>query len=648
LVEQTGTRLAQIDVTVIAAPEVLAELTADDFKVKVNMTKIKEFRLDRACPALDLAQPPTEAEDGGPAPEPRSANVTPRASYLFYFDQPHLTLEGRALSIDVARELMAELIVGESRGMILSNAHELAVIQEMSGDPEVLVEGLRRLENDRTQWDFYATNEDQRVAEVARALNESERSLVHGVATARMYQKEERMRAEKSMRRLRLAVNRLAGLDPPRVVVFFGDTLRQNAGAHYMTFFGDALARRDAVLSAMSSDALTATLPFDAVVNEAAAQGVRIYAVQGEGLQARFEPAMVSSLSMSQTQAVPHSSFTRQTHAHNTMRNMAAETGGAAFLNGTAPPKIAKRIHDDSSCLFLISFDPSEFREDDPMRVIVEPRRDDVKLRVRGRMVFQSESARRTSELLRAFAAPDVVNDPFQVQVHVVPTGFADGEYQGLLQISVPQSPLPSATWDIGASIVRTDKVRDELSGRVTVNSPGVPIVFESEIEFRPGVYEIVAVAHETNSGLIASERIALDWPDPNRSKATISPISLLQPVPGAFLRSGESRPEGSLALEVGELVRGELPSAWVGVVCRGKKERGPLRVERNLTGESVVPLPPVDLDLSEDRCAQLRDLVPANTLGPGHYRYELRVLEPEGRELSTDVRQFAVAGPES
>ncbi|MCP3979615.1 MAG: hypothetical protein GY716_09835, partial [bacterium] len=47
LVEQTGTRLAQIDVTVIAAPEVLAELTADDFKVKVNMTKIKEFRLDR-------------------------------------------------------------------------------------------------------------------------------------------------------------------------------------------------------------------------------------------------------------------------------------------------------------------------------------------------------------------------------------------------------------------------------------------------------------------------------------------------------------------------------------------------------------------------------------------------------------------------
>jgi hypothetical protein len=35
-----------------------------------------------------------------------------------------------------------------------------------------------------------------------------------------------------------------------------------------------------------------------------------------------------------------------------------------------------------------------------------------------------------------------------------------------------------------------------------------------------------------------------------------------------------------------------------------------------------VVELPPLSLNVTSDRCAQVRDLIPSGTLGPGSYRY--------------------------
>jgi hypothetical protein len=65
-------------------------------------------------------------------------------------------------------------------------------------------------------------------------------------------------------------------------------------------------------------------------------------------------------------------------------------------------------------------------------------------------------------------------------------------------------------------------------------------------------------------------------------------------------------------------------------LVCRGAHPRGALRVERTLAGSSEVSFPVLDLDLGRDRCAQVQDVVPADLLEPGVYRYALRVLEKD------------------
>jgi hypothetical protein len=99
IIEQTGRRLAQLDVTVLGPDEEIADLGAADFELSVGGKVISEFIVDRTC------RPVTPLADGAPgeptSTEPTPAAATPAAAlgpkptYLLYFDQHHLTGPGR-------------------------------------------------------------------------------------------------------------------------------------------------------------------------------------------------------------------------------------------------------------------------------------------------------------------------------------------------------------------------------------------------------------------------------------------------------------------------------------------------------------------------------------------------------------------------
>ena len=79
------------------------------------------------------------------------------------------------------------------------------------------------------------------------------------------------------------------------VLVYFGDSLRANPGEPYLQFFGQAVIERSGALTRIGSDAFNSGFAFDAVIDQAAALGVRIYPVQAEGLTARMDPAVLST-----------------------------------------------------------------------------------------------------------------------------------------------------------------------------------------------------------------------------------------------------------------------------------------------------------------------------------------------------------------
>jgi hypothetical protein len=85
-------------------------------------------------------------------------------------------------------------------------------------------------------------------------------------------------------------------------------------------------------------------------------------------------------------------------------------------------------------------------------------------------------------------------------------------------------------------------------------------------------------------------------------------------------------------------------PAAFVGLVCRGKRG-GALRAERRLVGDTVHEFPDLHLDAEEQECAQVRDVVPSNTLRPGFYRYEIRVSNDDGI-LGEGRREFVALAP--
>jgi hypothetical protein len=260
-------------------------------------------------------------------------------------------------------------------------------------------------------------------------------------------------------------------------------------------------------------------------------------------------------------------------------------------------------------------------------------------------MVLQSESTRDTSRLLAAFTDPSAVTAEWPLRGVVIPTSYERGQFLGLVQVAIPGSPLPKTEWDVGLSLVSGGKVREDGSSRITVTQPSVPVVFEKEVNFKPGPFEIIMVAREINSGQLATARIEGDWPDPDDATGSVGPVAVLQPSRGVFLRDGQVRTSGALGKDdVQPPLTGE-PTVLVGLVCRGKSKRGTLRVERRLAGADVAPFPPIEIEPGDERCAQIRDHIPADTMTPGGFIYDILVFDKD-EQVASSTREFGAVDP--
>src|SRR4029079_16646815 len=96
----------------------------------------------------------------------------------------------------------------------------------------------------------------------------------------------------------------------------------------------------------------------------------------------------------------------------------------------------------------------------------------------------------------------------------------------------------------------------------------------------------------------------------PDDALAVIVPPVVLQPGLGAFTRDGETRKSGSFVRGKDDRLDPSRPMALVALVCRPQHIRRPLQLSRVLEGASPVEFPPVTLELGDDRCGQIRDMI--------------------------------------
>ena len=645
LVEKTERRLVQIDVTARGPAADISSLTREDFTLVVNGEWIESFTVDRLCGTQEGHSATHVAAETAQQPPP-TIPPTGTPTFLLYFDQHHLSIAGRQTAIDDARRMIPDLVHGGGRVAIASSGDTVDVLCDFTGDTTRLETTLDRLEGDRHHWDEYPGLEEARI----RQLLQDEDKLGHDFACSKALwlRQMELYRTEKALRRFAMILGLMAEADPPKSALYFADTVRRDAGMHYYSYIGACHTQE--VGESKIPHSFDAGHVLDRIIGTASSFGVRLYTIQAEGLVS--DSMAVPSIATPLTPGTPtprvkpfNPNLQRVRQAQEALAGMALETGGRAFLNGVSAPRMVQAIHDDVACVYLISFDGAIFKTDAPLSVRVETKRPKIELQTRGRLVLPSESERRSARLMTAFVAPGSARKDLNLRGTLIPIGFEHGNYRALVQVRAPASPVNEAVWDLGASLVSGGEIRQDDSGRLSIREAGVPVVFESEMTFEPGPYELILVAHDTTSNQLGSIRLEGSWPERAEGPA-IGPIAVVQKSPGSvFLRGEASRVGGSLARGDKETVRIDEPTALLTLVCRGKG-RPTLRIARRLEGEGVTEFPATDVAFKDEPepCVQIRDMIPAGTMSEGHFDYKIRILDGE-TELATATRAIYAVG---
>jgi hypothetical protein len=525
---------------------------------------------------------------------------------------------GRGNGLDTAKELIDRLIVDGARATIVSSAKGVETVVPMTDDREKLRAGVDKLRADVRQWDSYAATEDKRAVEIMNSLTPEMACLL-----AKNYAREEWEEARRATQRIGIAVGTLAEAPMPKGLVYFGDSLRQTAGLHFLKLACEAV---DPGVIASAQLVPSAAGEFDAAIREALARGVHFFTIQAEGLLAYN----------------PDWDTWRHHEAQDALVGLAAETGGEAFLGGASTKFIGGRIAARTSCALLLSFPPGDLPRDAPLSISVIVHAPNVKIRAQGRLVIPSPESIERARILAAFTDPASSNDG-SLRAALITRGGDGNTWKASIQVRLRPSGMPNTNADLGASIVRKDVVSDHFSSSIATRSATRPLVLEKSLDLEPGAFSVVAVAHDTNRGDVVSSRIEATLPNPAKSDAAIAPVAVLQNGAAAFAQDGEVHTSGSFARDEDEPLDPAATITFASVVCRGPKTKRAVIVERWIEDGGPNAFQAMTIDGTGDPCIQTVDAAPAGRLKPGVVDY--RIVARIGDEIVAQERRTIRVG---
>lgn len=217
--EATRAHLVQVLLTAEGPMDQVDQLTAQDLVVQVDGQAITSLSLDRV-----------RADEGA-----GGAHTVMPVSYLLYFDQPHLTMRGRAKGLRLARDLLPYLLDG-SQIAVASSGKELRLVQSFTSDRVLLDDAITEVERNREDWSFYASQEEQRIEHISREARAGDLAQARGLANT--YAREEEDLARESVARFTTVLSIFQDRPQPKVVLYFGDTLRDKPGEHFLDILG--------------------------------------------------------------------------------------------------------------------------------------------------------------------------------------------------------------------------------------------------------------------------------------------------------------------------------------------------------------------------------------------------------------------------
>jgi hypothetical protein len=293
-----------------------------------------------------------------------------------------------------------------------------------------------------------------------------------------------------------------------------------------------------------------------------------------------------------------------------------------------------------------------------------------------GKYMFRSESTRKTSLLRAAWAAPEMFQTGI-VRAHIFPLRpVAKTEWDVLLAVSFP-IPLsaavePTTGREFGAILSRGSAAAHRFSRRITLKPHGPDvdstptITFLERVKLKPGTYTLTAVLSDPRDIDPHAAKIRVDVPEiPTRGLFLVGPVLGRPSGPNLVITGGGSDAANDTigserSFEPLLVQHLEEPADLVALteacLVNAKKRRRRAcdatahRALLDADGQPVGDLDDVALGLEgvgRVRCGTLLDVVPAGSLAPGEYEFDVVLDADRCGDGDTAGLRFAVKTPE-
>ena len=684
LSERAESRLVQFELRVSRKGVPVGGLHADDFDIELGGKPLTAFTMDDMCAS-------EAAAESAPAARP--------GSFIFYFDDSELTLEGRVRAIEVARLAAASLLAHGHDLLIYRNTNVLRTETKWTHDAAEVSAALDRIAADPGHKDYLpaAMNELQAERLIDRAqelVHQSNMQFSDAMFDAYSQHANDRTHGSGGggmSSKIAPPANPHGGYNGA-VQNAFSDALAYDGSGNaviadlvsqFRTLVQDELVKnerdierlRDAVRSLSLRPSPKGLVYFsDTLRRDPGGVITRLVGSDstftGRGSDVRGGTSMPSWTSDEELTALVRDASTYGVRfyavegrgmaapsdwvrsAQDTIAGLALDTGGHSFLNGRSARSIADSIAADQACWYLVSFDPSGWDTDRTLGLDVWSKKPGLRVLTLSSLIVPSPTMITQARLLAAHMGGDSLNDnPLSVSIY--PVGGTSQQLKVLAQVRMPTSGMPPAidtTWDVGFDVVSGGAVVAHNSGRVAWRGNGEPPVYQTTLSLPTGPYEIVAVAREDTTDAIRSGRVSGRWPASSADGVTLSLPVVAQPQRGGLVVDGKVKATGIVVRDAGNPVDSRASLAFVTAACISAPAGTHLRAERSVVGETEVKFDSTTLKADEGRCAQIRDLVAAGTFGAGRFTYYVQILSGDtvvsSQELSFDVAAKAAPPP--
>jgi VWFA-related protein len=423
--------------------------------------------------------------------------------------------------------------------MILAYMKGLRLVQDFTGDRNLLVSRLNALLDDRETLDSEALEEPSNMVTVAENLPRKVEALAFALR--------EEARIRGSLEALASVMPRLAGLRGRKALVLFSDMLREEPGAQYLTMLGTT-PRSEGI------DVLPEILR---VTREANAAGVSIYTVHAAGLDEHPVRQMVGGYATSQFRSqetgapnedallvadmVTNGAGTASSSAIGLQATLAVETGGRALHRTNDIAGILRSAQQDLSCYYLLGYSHAGPGDDSQHHVVLRlkeapGRPGGLTVRYRPSFTDRSASSRRDRVLRSALEVPELYQ-ALPVALEAYALAPRESAREVLIKAIVPLDQLsliPAGEAHEGRVEIRGIVSRDHETACIFVQDIAIRrrtegrLVYQTGCLLPPGTYQLTVALLDRGGTQVGAHRAPLRLePMGGASQASLGEVHL-------------------------------------------------------------------------------------------------------------------------